>query len=80
MDASVEFRFTRRLSDETTAHETGIFHYATVDAEGNRSGQFVHFEALLVKKDGWKMMMEYQKSVATPEEWEAAGRVSAIPS
>jgi hypothetical protein len=78
MEAGVEFRFTRRLSDETTAHETGIFHYETVDAEGNRSGQYVHFEALLIKKDGWKMMMEYQKSVATQAEWEAAGGLSAV--
>jgi hypothetical protein len=73
MEASVEFRFTKRLSDATTAHETGMFHYQTVDGEGNRSGQVFHFEALLIKKDGWKMMMEYQKSVATQEEWEAAG-------
>ena len=73
MKASVEFRFTQKLSDETTAHETGIFHYESVDAEGNRTGQFIHFEALLVRKEGWKMMMEYQKSVATQEEWNAAG-------
>lgn len=73
MGASVEFRFTRRLSDDTTAHETGIFHYESVDGEGNRTGQFIHFEALLVRKESWKMMMEYQKSVATREEWDAAG-------
>jgi ketosteroid isomerase-like protein len=73
MEASVEFRFTQRLSDETTAHETGIFHYQAVDAEGNPTGQFIHFEALLIRKDGWKIMMEYQKSVATQEEWNAAG-------
>jgi ketosteroid isomerase-like protein len=75
VEASVEFRFTRRLSDATTAHETGIFHYHTVDADGNPAGQYVHFEALLIKKDGWKMMMEYQKSVATEEEWAAAERM-----
>jgi ketosteroid isomerase-like protein len=72
MNATVEFRFTQRLSDATTAHETGIFHYAVVDADGQRTEQFVHFEALLVKKQGWKMMMEYQKSAATQEEWDAA--------
>jgi ketosteroid isomerase-like protein len=72
VSASVEFRFTQRLSDATTAHETGIFHYAVVDTDGQRTEQFVHFEALLVKKQGWKMMMEYQKSVATQEEWDAA--------
>ncbi|MFC1660969.1 YybH family protein [Gemmatimonadota bacterium] len=72
MKASVEFRFTRRLSDPTTAHETGMFHYAVVDADGERTEQFIHFEALLIKKPDWKMMMEYQKSPATQEEWDAA--------
>jgi len=72
MKASVEFRFTVRQNDETTAHETGIFHYTANPEEGEASEQFLHFEALLAKKDGWKMMMEYQKSPATREEWEAA--------
>ena len=70
--ASVEFRFSQRLSDATTAHETGIFHYAAEDASGQGSEQFIHFEALLVKMEGWKMMMEYQKAPATLEEWNAA--------
>src|SRR5262249_734839 len=29
MKAGVEFRFSQRIGDETTAHETGIFHYWT---------------------------------------------------
>lgn len=70
--ANVEFRFTQRISDATTAHETGIFHYSALDADGQGSDQYVHFEALLVNKGGWKMVMEYQKAMATPEEWEAA--------
>lgn len=73
MEAGVEFRFTKRLSDGATAHETGMFHYWIVDAEGQRTDQIVHFEALLINKGGWKMMMEYQKTPATQEEWEAAG-------
>jgi hypothetical protein len=68
--ASVEFRFSKRLSDETTAHETGIFLYSTIDAEGQPKKEYIHFEGLLVKKGGWKIMMEYQKSKATREEWE----------
>jgi hypothetical protein len=32
--ATVEFRFSQRLGDETTAHETGIFLYTTTDAQG----------------------------------------------
>jgi ketosteroid isomerase-like protein len=73
MEAGVEFRFTSRLSDGATAHETGMFHYWVVNADGQRTDQIVHFEALLIRKDGWKMMMEYQKSPATQAEWEAAG-------
>jgi len=71
--AKVEFRFTVRLHDQTTAHEVGIFHYSAVPVEGDATDQYVHFEALLVKKDGWKMMMEYQQSPATEDEWDAAG-------
>jgi ketosteroid isomerase-like protein len=73
VEAGVEFRFTQRLSDGSTAHETGMFHYWVVSEEGQRTDQFVHFEALLVKKDGWKMVMEYQKSVASRAAWEAVG-------
>lgn len=68
--ASVEFRFSQRIGDATTAHETGIFIYSTVDADGKATKAYIHFEALLVKRESWKMMMEYQKSKATAEEWE----------
>ena len=73
MEAGVEFRFTQRLSDGATAHESGMFNYFVVGPDGERTDQFVHFEALLVLKEGWKMMMEYQKSSATQEEWGAVG-------
>lgn len=69
--ASVEFRFSKRLNDETTAHETGIFLYSSTNADGNTTKEYVHFEGLLVKKDRWKILMEFQKSKATPEEWDA---------
>jgi hypothetical protein len=69
--ASVEFRFSQRLGDETTAHETGIFLYSFTDARGQTSRNCVKFEALLVKRDGWRVLMEYQKSPATEEEWAA---------
>ena len=72
MVAGVEFRFTERRFDETTAHETGIFHYTITSNEGDSTDVYIHFEALLVKKDGWEMMMEYQKASATEEEWSAA--------
>jgi ketosteroid isomerase-like protein len=69
---SLEFRFTQRFSDATTAHETGIFHYSATGEGGEREDTFVHFEALLVRQGAWKTLMEYQKSSATQEEWDAA--------
>jgi len=70
--ANVEFRFSQRFGDGTTAHETGIFHYRAVDSEGKSKDRYIHFEGLLVKKNGkWKILMEYQKSKATLEEWKA---------
>jgi len=71
-EVSLEFRFTQRFSDATTAHETGIFLYSTTGADGERENTYIHFEALLVKQGNWKTMMEYQKSPATAEEWDAA--------
>ncbi len=68
--ASVEFRFSKRLGDETTAHETGMFFYSRVNADGTRRTYYIHFEALLIKRGTWKAMMEYQKSQATEEEWD----------
>ena len=73
MAASVVFRFTDRLNDETTAHQTGIFRYEESRPGSEPSVVYIHFEALLVKKDEWKMTMEYQKQEATEEEWDAAG-------
>jgi hypothetical protein len=71
MSASVEFRFTTRWHDETTAHETGIFRYVSAFPNGSTFEQLIHFEGLLVNKGGWKMMMELQRSLASVEEWEA---------
>jgi len=72
--AEVEFRLIDRLNDATTAHETGIFRYVFEPEDGESSVSLVHFEALLVKRNGtWLMLMEYQKEPATEEEWEAAG-------
>jgi len=72
--AAVEFRFTSRLNDETTAHDTGMFRYTFKSEGAQEVVALVHFEALLVKKDGtWLMVMEYQKEQATDEEWDAAG-------
>jgi hypothetical protein len=69
--SNVEFRFSQRLGDETTAHETGMFLYSTEDSDGKRKEDYIHFEALLVKQETWKIVMEYQKSKATAQEWKA---------
>lgn len=67
--SSVEFRFSKRIGDGRAAHETGIFHYS-YEIGGERNSVYINFEALLIKENGWKMMMEYQKSRATKEEWD----------
>ncbi|OYV06496.1 MAG: hypothetical protein CFE26_05995 [Verrucomicrobiales bacterium VVV1] len=77
MKASVEFRFSQRLGDETTAHETGIFLYSSTGPDGKPKQEYIHFEVLLVKKDGhWMTLMEYQKSQASLKEWEALSQGS----
>ncbi len=66
---TVQFRFSQRLGDETTAHETGMFLYS-VKADDKVTVEPIHFQALLVKRKGeWKILMEYQKSKGTIEEW-----------
>ena len=70
--SNVAFKFSQRLSDPTTAHETGMFMYTGTAADGKEICDYIHLEALLVKRDGhWKILMEYQKSKGTREEYEA---------
>ena len=72
---SVEFRFTERLHGQSSAHEVGIFRYASTEADGSTRVVLIHFEAALVKKDGvWLQLLELQTSDATEAEWEAAAR------
>jgi hypothetical protein len=69
----VVFRFTQRVGDSTSAHESGIFYFSSMDKDGKvLSSGAVHFESLLVKRNGaWLAMMEYQKARATQAEWDA---------
>lgn len=72
MKASVTFKFSQRLGDATTAHETGMFLYSSTGADGRETQEYIHFEGLLVKRDGrWKILMEYQKSKGTRAEFDA---------
>ena len=68
--SSVAFRFNRRLGDPTTAYESGIFYYS-FEADGENKGYYINFDGLLIKNGTWLMMMEYQKSAATKEDWDA---------
>ena len=67
--ASVEFRFGKRLGDSTTAYETGMFLYTSIKPDGTITKDYIHLEALLLKRGKWKIMMEYQKSKGTQEQW-----------
>jgi len=67
--SSVVFRFSQRLGDDKAAHETGVFLYS-YEQDGKTGSDYINFEALLVKECTWKIMMEYQKSLATKEEWD----------
>ena len=69
--AAVEFRFSKRWGDARTAHEIGMFRYQHVDEKGVAKTEYIHLEALLVKKDRWLILMENQKSSGTKEEWES---------
>lgn len=68
--SSVAFKFSKRLGDATTAYESGIFYYS-FELDGQKNGYYIHFDGLLVKEGTWKMIMEYQKSAATKEDWDA---------
>jgi hypothetical protein len=73
--ASVEFRFGKRLGDSTTAHETGMFLYTSVKPDGTITKDYIHLEALLLKRGTWKIMMEYQKSRGTKDQWNKLGHL-----
>jgi ketosteroid isomerase-like protein len=68
----VEFRFSQRIGNETTAHETGIFMFTSIN-NNSKVKYLVHFEMLMIRENyGWRVLMEHQKSAdATEEEWDA---------
>ncbi len=70
---NIELRFSQRIGNETTAHETGIFVYTSTDNTSKATNKyFIPFEMLLVKRDNkWYGLMEYQKPLTTQKEWDA---------
>jgi hypothetical protein len=74
----LDFRFSQRIDDAESAHETGIFRYERSGANNDDEApttttiRFVDFEALMIKKDGrWVWLMEYQKGNASQADWDA---------
>ena len=69
--ATVEFRFSRRQDDATTAFEAGIFRYTVIEKSGTRTSKCYPFEALLGKTNGkWRVLMERQFAEVPPAEWD----------
>jgi len=70
--SDVHFRFSSRLGDPTTAFETGIFLYEFQVGDEAPKQEYIHLEALLTKTaDGWQIILENQKAIATKAEWDA---------
>ncbi len=69
----IEFRFSQRIGDATTAYETGMFIYTSTDTSTKKTDRFIiPFDMLLVKRNNqWYGMMEHQKPLATEKEWDA---------
>jgi ketosteroid isomerase-like protein len=69
--ATVEFRFSRRQDDSTTAFEAGIFKYTVIAKSGASTSKFYPFEELLVKTNGkWQVLMERQFDLVTQDAWD----------
>ena len=70
---NIELRFSQRIGNKTTAHETGIFINTYTDNISKKSNKsIIPFEMLLVKRNNkWCALMEYQKPYATQQEWDA---------
>ena len=70
--ARVSFRFASRQDNERSAFEIGIFKYTRVDSSGTETQMFMHFESVLVKKEGrWLFLLERQFDEANEAAWEA---------
>jgi hypothetical protein len=69
---NVEFRFTSRIHDETTAHEVGMVHFWRTLSNGERTDAYGLVDSYLVKKEGrWMILVEIQRWNFTEAEWDA---------
>jgi hypothetical protein len=71
-EATLAFRFSDRKLSETTAFETGVFRYSTIDKDGVVKTIHRHFQDLSVRQSGqWLMVMEHQQTLSSKAEWSA---------
>ena len=69
---NVEFRFTSRIHDETTAHEVGMVHFWRTVPNGERTDAYGLVDSYLVKKEGrWMILVEIQRWDFTEADWDA---------
>lgn len=77
-DTILKFRFNRRIDNEDTAFETGIFAFSTLDENGDWQTAYRTLEALLIRENGkWLMLMEHQ-DMADEADWNEAGSAGRI--
>jgi ketosteroid isomerase-like protein len=69
--AAVEFRFTQRLDNATTAFDAGLFKYTVIEKAGAASSKYYPFEILLAKTNGkWLILMERQFAEVSQGAWD----------
>ncbi len=69
--ANVEFRFTQRLDNATTAFDSGLFKYTVIEKSGASSSKYHPFEILLAKTSGkWLILMERQFAEVSQDAWD----------
>ena len=69
--ATVEFRFSRRQDDATTAFEAGLFKYTVIEQSGASRSNYYPFEMLLAKSGGkWRVLMERQFAEVNQAAWD----------
>ena len=71
--AKLRMRFKDRKVNDSTAYETGVYHYRTVDKDNKVLFEYyMNFADLNVKVNGkWQMIMERNVKRSTPEEFNA---------
>jgi ketosteroid isomerase-like protein len=68
----VEFRFSSRVHDSTTAHEVGMVRFTSTRGGVVVEDVYGLVDSYLVKKDGrWMILVEIQRWDMTKAEWDA---------